>query len=574
MVPKRTYALKDDVPDEVQSALKKYHPLLQKLLYHRGMIDTDSAELFLNPDYDNHLHDPFLLTDMERAVERILAALEEKEHIVIYSDYDCDGIPGGVVLHDLFTSLGIEHFANYIPHRHHEGYGFTPEAVDVLQQKEKPALIITVDCGIVDHAAVDAANSAGMDVIITDHHEPADTLPNAYAILNPKRDNSYPFTGLCGAGVAFKLAQALLTRGRERGSVTLKDGMEKWWLDMVGLATIADMVPLVDENRALAYYGLQVLRKSRRPGLQQLLRRAGGDQRYLTEDDIGFTIAPRINAASRMDTPEEAFHMLRTKNEGEAGAHAATLERLNNERKGVVAAMVREVKKKMSLLDELPDVIVLGDPTWRPSLVGLVANSLAETYKRPVFLWGRDGRGVLKGSCRSEGETSTLSLMQATPDSFIDFGGHHASGGFSVDDAKIHTLADNLNQAFKATKETELKSEHKIELDADIRLDDIDEAFMRALKALAPYGEANPKPLFRLKEVTPISVEVFGKAKDHTKLIFDTKKGKREAIAFFKTPVQFAHEPKEGAPITLIAHVEESYFMRRPQVRLRIVDIV
>ena len=370
------YELVPPVPQEVDLELKDHHPVAKKILFRQGVTNEEAATAWLQPSFETDLHDPFLLTDMEKAVARLLLALKQNEHIVIYTDYDCDGIPGGVLLHDFFTAIGYTNFENYIPHRHHEGYGFNTEAVPKFVERETK-LIITVDCGITDHAATAAAQAAGIDVIVTDHHEPAATLPPAYAIINPKRDQAYPFSGICGSGVAFKLAQAALKRGREQGVITLPLGQEKWWLDLVGLATIADMVPLTNENRVLATYGLTVLRKSRRPGLAQLLRTAGASQRYLTEDDIGFTIAPRINAASRMDTPEDAFLMLKTKDEAEAGATVRHLEGLNNERKGVVAAMVKEARHRLADWAELPSVLVLGNPEWRPSLVGLVANTLA-----------------------------------------------------------------------------------------------------------------------------------------------------------------------------------------------------
>jgi single-stranded-DNA-specific exonuclease len=226
--------------------------------------------------------------------------------------------------------------------------------------------------------------------------------------------------------------QALLARGTKSGQLELKPGKEKWFLDVVGIATIADRVPLVGENRTLAHFGLKVLQKTRRPGLQHLFRTTRLVQKYLTEDDVGFMIAPRINAASRMDTPEDAFHMLATKNEAVAGVHVRHLEALNNERKGVVAAMVKDIKKRIAQTTTLASVIVMGNPEWRPALVGLVANTVAETHNRPVFLWGRDGRDVIKGSCRSDGTMSVVSLMHEVSDVFIEYGGHHASGGFSV----------------------------------------------------------------------------------------------------------------------------------------------
>jgi single-stranded-DNA-specific exonuclease len=547
--------------------------LTSQLLINRGVVGVEATEKFLSPNYDMHLHDPFLFTDMEKAVSRILSALTGKEKIVIYTDYDCDGIPGGVLLHDFFTEIGHTNFENYIPHRHEEGYGFNAESV--MQFESRGAgLIITVDCGITDHAAVERAQKSGIDVIVTDHHEPSETLPPAYAVINPKRDDAYPFKGICGTGVAYKLVQAVLARGRAQGIISLKEGMEKWWLDLVGIATIADMVPLIDENRVLARYGLQVLKKSRRPGLQQLIRKAGANQRFLTEDDIGFTIAPRINAASRMDDPEDAFHMLRTRDEGEAGAYVAHLEMLNNERKGIVSSMVKEAKKRMELHEVVPAVIVMGDSEWRPSLVGLVANTLVETYEKPVFLWGKDGKGIIKGSCRSDGHVSIVHLMEAAPHAFLTFGGHHASGGFSVSHELIHSLQESLLSAHSSITSTRVQEEGDSVVDATITLHDIDATFLRFLDALAPFGEGNPKPLFRIENVMPTMVTVFGKTKNHTKLKLPTDSGWLDAICFFKLPHEFTVTPEKEKIVSLLAHVERSFFMGRLETRLRIVDVL
>lgn len=572
MAPKRTYRVMDLVPEKVAKELGAYDSLTQQLLFNRGVVEAGLAEQFLNPNYEEHRHDPMLLTDMDRAVSRILRAVQEDEHVVIYSDYDCDGIPGGVLLHDLFEAIGFKNFENYIPHRHHEGYGFNADSVPQFKERNTK-LIITVDCGIVDHEATEKANELGIDVIITDHHEPSETLPPAYAVVNPKRDDAYPFKGLCGTGVAFKLAEAVIRKGVEENLFSFTPGQEKWWLDVVGIATIADMVPLTDENRVLAHYGLHVLRKSRRPGIQHLIRQAGGSQRHLTEDDIGFTIGPRINAASRMDTPEDAFHMLRTRDEGEAGERVRHLEKLNNERKGVVASMTKEAKKRLLAHDTLPNVIVIGNPEWRPSLVGLVANSLVEEFKRPAFLWGRDGRNIIKGSCRSDGQVSTLRIMEAARDAFLDFGGHHESGGFSVHDDKVHALFDALNEAH-GTLGSDLSVEHEEGVDAVLELSEVNESLIRKLRTLAPFGEGNPKPMFQFVAVAPTEVIIFGKTKNHTKLLFETEGKRIEAIAFFRLPESFANIPEPKKEVSLIAHVEESYFMGRLQTRLRIVDII
>lgn len=575
MAPRQIYKAHPRIDKQAERELEHLDPVTQQLLFARGVTTQEKAEKFLNPNYDTDLHNPFLFTDMEKAVERVLRALCENEHIVMYTDYDCDGIPGGVILHDFFTALGYTNFENYIPHRHHEGYGFNAGSVTQFVERNTK-LLITVDCGITDHEATRKAMDAGIDVIITDHHEPSETLPPAYAIVNPKRDDAYPFKGICGSGVAFKLVQAVIMHGRKQGLPLLmgfREGMEKWWLDMVGLATVADMVPLVDENRVLATYGLQVLRKSQRPGLAHLLRKSGSNQRYLTEDDIGFTIAPRINAASRMDDPEDAFHMLRSKDEAIAGAKALHLEKLNNERKGVVASMVKEAKHRLENWSELPSVIVLGNPEWRPSLVGLVANTLAETYGRPSFLWGRDGNGIIKGSCRSDGVISTLRLMEGTPESFLHFGGHHFSGGFGVHEDRIHTLLDDLVLVREKLGDA-LMTESISYIDSDLTLSEVTDGLVRTLRALAPYGEGNPKPLFRFRAVAPQSVSIFGKAKDHTKMRFLTGVGPIDAIAFFKLPEHFPVLPEAGKPLTMIAHIEESFFMGRKEVRLRIVDLV
>lgn len=573
MSPKRAYELKPVVPDSVAQNLTAYSALMQQLLVNRGITEGDTAARFVSPNYDTDLHSPFLLTDMGKAAERILRALRDNEHIVIYTDYDCDGIPGGVLLHDFFTAIAYTNFENYIPHRHHEGYGFNADSVPKFKERGT-SLIITVDCGITDHAAALAAKACSIDVIVTDHHEPSETLPEAFAVINPKRDDAYPFKGICGTVVAYKLAQAVLESGKKTGQITLKDGWEKWWLDLVGIATVADMVPLVDENRTLARYGLSVLRKSRRPGLQHLLRKAGGSQQHLTEDDIGFTIGPRINAASRMDDPEDAFHMLRTRDEGEAGTYVAHLEKLNNERKGVVASMTKEARKRMSTLESVPSVIVMGNPEWRPSLVGLVANALAEEFNRPAFLWGKDGKGIIKGSCRSEGVTSIVHLMEGARTSFLTCGGHHASGGFSVSHEQIHTLPEALAAA-QAVLCTEGGTQREpLQVDTEIVLEDITDELVRTLDQLAPFGIGNPKPLFAIREVLPHEVSVFGKTQNHTKLKLVSGKKRYDAICFFTLPDGFSVVPETGKKCTLLAHIERSHFMGRLETRIRIVDIV
>ena len=539
-------------------------PLINRLLSLRNVVDV---EAFLAPNYETQLHDPFLLRDMDKAVARIELAMANNELITIFSDYDCDGIPGAVVLHDCFKAIGYTNFINYIPHRHYEGFGLNTGAIGKLAAQDVK-LIITIDCGTSDVEAIAYAKEKGIDVIVTDHHEPPATLPDAAAIINPKL-GSYPFTELCGASTVFKLAQALLAHGE----YAVSTGQEKWWLDMVGIATIADMVPLIGENRVFARFGLQVLRKSRRPGIQQLLQKNKVDQRYLTEEDIGFTIGPRINAASRMDNPEDAFYMLASSDTVEAAARVDHLEKLNKERKTMVALMTKDLHKRLEHLEEIPGVLVLGNPEWRPSLVGLAANKLAEEHKRPVFLWGKDGNGKFKGSCRSGGGVSVVQLMNACAEVFEEHGGHHFSGGFSVHEDHIFSFGERLNDVLKALGESAAISEEII-IDEVLSLNDVSHALVKDLSLLAPYGTGNRKPLFAFKDVTPRKVEQFGKAQEHLKMIFETNAGALEAIAFFAKSEDFQKNPEEHPTFTLIAHVEQSYFMDRQQIRLRIVDVI
>jgi single-stranded-DNA-specific exonuclease len=552
---------------EARQALARHSLPLQQLLYSLGVEDAATAETFLNPNYETHLHSPLLLHDIVKATNRIHTAITNNERIVIFSDYDCDGIPGAVVLHDFFKAIGYTNFTNYIPHRHYEGFGLSVGAVEKMKA-DAAAVIITIDCGTTSHAAILRAQELGVEVIVTDHHEPEAELPPALAIVNPKLGN-YPFPDLCGAGVVFKLVQALL----QTGTYAINPGQEKWWLDMVGVATIADMVPLRGENRVLAHYGLQVLRKSRRPGLQQLLRKAKLNQSTLTEEDIGFTIAPRINAASRMDAPEHAFLMLTATDESEAGAHVDKLEKLNTERKSTVAVMTKEINHRLREMIEIPPVLVMGNPLWRPALVGLAANKLSEEYNRPVFLWGRDGNEVIKGSCRSGGGVSVVKLMEVISHAFHEHGGHHMSGGFSVHDDFIFSLPELLNNAH-----AELGSEAVVPVErivtAELPLSAVFGEVKTALTQLAPFGVGNPKPLFAFNNVAPRKVEVFGKAKEHLKLVFETDAGQLEAVAFFAQPKDFQKEPAPETDITLLAHIETSFFMGRSQTRLRIVDII
>jgi single-stranded-DNA-specific exonuclease len=556
---------------EINEGLDGYPQLLQKLLKSRRILNRVSAEKFLRPDFVRDTHDPFLFFGMERSVERILLAIKNDEKIVIFSDYDTDGIPGAVILHDFFVKVGHINFENYIPHRNLEGFGMNVPAIDEFK-REGVTLIITVDCGITDIEPIACANDNDIDVIITDHHSANGVMPEAYSIVNPKQEGcTYPDKDLCGAAVAFKLVQALILRG----DFDINEGWEKWLLDMAGLATLSDMVPLVGENRALAYYGLLVMRKSRRVGFQKLLSQIRANQKYLTEDDVGFMISPRINAASRMGVPQEAFRLLATADEEEAGILAEKLEKLNNARKGHVAAMVKEVRNRLSKLGDIKEVIVLGNTNWKPSLLGLVANTLAEEYERPVFLWGREDAEHIKGSCRAYGSISVMSMLEQTRDIFLDAGGHEFTGGFSMLSERVHELEPSLIRAIENMGKKRIHNQRKVEPDAELDIDDINWKTFDVVKQLAPFGVGNPKPIFLVKNAEVLAVRKFGKNSEHVAVDLKKFNGEKvSAIKFFTTPERLGHMPETGGFITLLGTLEKSAFMRRPELRLRIVDIV
>ena len=552
----KSYRLRERAHDE----------LLYDILDARGITGEKEMAEFLEPDFLRDSHDPFLLPDMGVAVERIEKALRNNEKVCVWSDYDCDGIPGGVMLTDFLRSIGLS-VRHYIPHRHEEGYGLNNEGLAELAS-EGITLVITIDLGTTEIEGINFAKTKGIDVIVTDHHVVQELDKNfpALALINPKRpDSNYPFDGLCGAGVAWKLVQGVLAKNRFK----IAEGQEKWFLDLVGIATLSDMVPLVNENRMLAHFGLRVMRRNRRPGLASLLTLLRIQPFSLTEDDIGFMVAPRINAASRMDKPDMAANLLRTNSREEANEFARELNRVNDERKGLVAATVKEVNRRLKEMPEEGPVIVMGNPKWRPGILGLVANSLVASHQKPVFLWGREGGETIKGSCRSDGVVSVVSLMQSAGDIFEGFGGHHASGGFSLLQERVHELPARLANAYTALR-AQSSPEKEIVIDREIEMEEIPHA-MRDLSRLAPFGEGNAKPLFILPQVTVGRSRMFGKGGDHLDVLLTRGSTSVSGISFFANPESFQKRVSEGVRADVVGHIESDW---RGRPRVRIVDVI
>lgn len=562
----------DPISEKIEQELGSYSPIMRRLLFNRGIITRDEAYRFIVPSYDEHLFDPFLLKDCEKAILRIKQALDKQEPILVYADYDCDGIPGAVIMSDFFQMLGYSNFEIYIPDRHKEGYGLQKESLQKIFERKKPSLIITVDLGITNNNEVLFCQESGIDVIVTDHHLPGKEIPKAYAVVNPKQsDCEYPDEMLCGSGVAFKIVQAFLSRFGEEYKIG--EGQEKWLLDMVGLATLSDMVPLVKENRVFAHYGMLVFRKTKRPGLQKLLKKAGLRTDVLTEDDITFMVSPRINAAGRMDHPKHAFELLSTKDMSHAEEKSLLLHEYNLTRKNLVKNIMKKAKAILEHRKDHP-LIVVGDRNWAPGILGLVASKLVEEYARPVFVWGGSEEDlVMKGSCRSDGTVNMVELMQEVSEMFTTFGGHEQAGGFAISFDNIHFLEEALSEKYRGLKKDIEKNSAYI-YDTELLLGDVTQELYDDVSRLAPFGVANPKPVFLFRDSVVYDVRVFGKQNEHLELAFRTETGKPiKAIAFFTKHDAFGVPVVPGATIQLFASLEKSYFGYKAELRLRIEDV-
>ncbi|MEI8337761.1 MAG: single-stranded-DNA-specific exonuclease RecJ [bacterium] len=582
---KKEYSIRRELTNQESDDFKGFSGILSHLMFHRG-ISSKEANLFVEPSFSLGLNDPFLLHDMEKVVKRIIKAIKADEKICIYSDYDADGLSGATIFYDFFKQINFINFINHIPNRNEEGFGLHIESIEKII-KEGVSLIITVDCGIGDIEEAKFAKKLGVDLIITDHHEPAVhrssaqnkadrpdyNLPDAFAIINPKISPDYPEKMLCGAAVAWKVVCAIISKNEFK----LPLGFEKWIMDVVGIATLSDMVPLVGENRLLSKFGMLVLKKSRRVGIQRLLKTLKIDIQNLTEDDIGFMITPRINAASRMGKSIDAFRLLTTTSEDEAKEIVLELEKTNNERKVISAHLSKEVKKMMEEKYSphfSNKVIALGSPNWKPSILGIVAGNIVEKENKPVFLWGKEeGSENIKGSCRAPEGVSIKEIMEnVLPGIIINFGGHHMAGGFSLSNETVHLFESEIEKAFE-TSLSEAKETSEAWVDRKIDIENVDLKLINEIEKLSPFGMANEKPIFILSDGIFEKVDFFGKEKKHLKIILKGKKGKLiEAISFF-TSEDLIAKAKQGEKIDIVGNVEKSFF-GYPKARIRIIDIL
>lgn len=496
-------------------------PLAAKVLSARGFSSVEEASSFLDTSM-SRLHDPFLLDGMERAVSRIKQAVEDKEKILIFGDYDADGVSSTTLMVLLLKEAGAV-FGWYIPNRFTEGYGPNVPAVEQAAA-DGASLMITVDTGISAKNEVAEANALGMDVIITDHHEPPPELPEAYAIINPKKPGCpYPFKELAGVGVAFKVAHALLGEVPEH------------YLDLVTLGTISDLVPLVGENRSMVKKGLRSLTSSNRPGISALKKVCGIEAETMQEDHVGFTMGPRLNAAGRMDSADPAVHLLLSENEEEAAEWAGRIDTLNQSRKNIVKELtetaVKQVEDKRYFENE---VIITGGEGWNEGVIGIVASRLVETYHHPVIVLSINAETkTAKGSARSiEGFNMFEHLSRQRP-LLEKFGGHEMAAGLSMNVENIESLRTELcRQAASVLDPSAYVPSASIDL--QVPLSDITVAALEDLSTLAPFGMANPKPVFLLEDVEITAFKKIGSDKTHLKLSLEQAGSRLDGIAFQK----------------------------------------
>lgn len=517
--------------------------LFEKILASRN-IDKDKLNSFLSPDYDLEKGDPYLLPDMQKAVDRIKTAYEKGEKIVIYGDYDVDGISATALLLDAFESFGLKDIQYFIPNRFVEGYGMTIGAVDKIKSMDAN-LIITVDCGSLCHNEINYANSLGIDTVVTDHHNVAETPPPAVAAVNPRfGGHLYPFSDLAGVGVAFKLVQAL-----QKELDGLPEGYEKWLLDLVALGTVCDIVKLTGENRANVYWGIEVMKKQRRTGLKALMAVANIDKADISAKTLGFVFGPRINAAGRMETASLALDMLISKNGDDALNKANYIDNLNSHRRQMQDDIFKEACK-IALDYKDDDVLVINGKNWNHGIIGIVAAKILEKFKKPVYILAEDDNGETKGSARSFGDFSAADAVRAADDIIIKGGGHAAAAGVTLKNDKISDFRQRVNEFYSSLQ---LNNQERYLLPkADVEIDDfseINEDLVGKIATMEPFGNGNPEPVIKITAADIVNVQHMGTDGQHIKLSARDSDGVVIRMLAFNAPENFLCKPGDTASI-------------------------
>ncbi|NHI70901.1 single-stranded-DNA-specific exonuclease RecJ [Lactococcus petauri] len=490
-----------DLPDEFLKLSKKYKldTLAAQILWQRGIRAEEEIQAYLNPDLQQ-LHDPFLLHDMEKAVQRILTAIENGQNILIYGDYDADGMTASSVMKSALDELGAE-VQVYLPNRFTDDYGPNLDVYKYFIQNEDIDLIITVDNGVAGHEAIAYAQSQNVDVIVTDHHSMPEVLPEAFAIVHPEHpESNYPFKYLAGVGVAFKVATALL------------DYIPSDMLDLVAIGTIADMVSLTDENRILVSHGLKVLANTERAGLMELMRLSGTDFEKVNEETIGFQIAPRLNALGRLDDPNPAIELLTGWDEEVAAEIAQMIDEKNSERKVIVENIFNQA---LTMITDEP-IQILHHKDWHKGVLGIVAGRLLEQFHKPIIMLAEE-EGVLRGSARSIENFNIFEALNEHRELFMAFGGYKQAAGMTFALENVEAIKQVMLD-FIQENDIDMSEKSSLEVQGSLQFDEISLETIRSLEKLSPYGMDNPKPHFLLTDYQVEQARSMGKDNSHLKL--------------------------------------------------------
>ncbi len=548
--------------NKIKEIEEKYqiNTLLATILVNRGITQEEEIRLFLAPTR-NDFHDPFLITDMKKAVDRIIKAINEQEKVTIYGDYDVDGITSITVLKSFLQDRGLE-VETYIPNRINEGYGLNKQAICKIVE-QGCQLMITVDCGISAIEEIKYANSLGIETIVTDHHEPSNELPNAFAVIDNKRkDSRYPFRELAGVGVVFKLIQAIGM------ALELKEEEYLKYLDIVCVGTISDIVPLVDENRVIAKLGLLLIRQTKNIGLRSIIQSSGYTK--IDSNSISFGIAPRINACGRMGKAEEALELLLSKNLNKVNELTKKLNEHNRIRqeteKAIFENAVKQIEKKH--LNE-NSAIVVGGENWHHGVIGIVSSKITEMYFKPSILLSFEEDGIGKGSGRSiPGFDLHDALMKCT-DTIEKFGGHSMAVGITVNKSKFSKFSEAFEKVAKEAKIDEIMP--IIQIDSKIELKDMNKDMVESLKQLEPFGEANRMPVFLFKNLKIDSIRALSEGK-HLKLTLKDNNTIINAIGF--NLGNLAEEYRIGDKIDIVGVLEINCFNGVESLQINMKDMM
>ncbi len=562
---KRVWQVAEKISDEYKNKFPEVNPVILQLLYNRGLTTQAAIDEFTNPDYGQDSHDPFLFRQMRGAVDRILAAIANGEKITVHGDYDADGVSATVIMVSTLQALGAD-VDVYIPNRMSEGYGLNDSTVTELAQR-KTKLIITVDCGISNKAEIALARKHGMDVIVTDHHEEPPELPDALAIINPSVSaDTYPFRHLAGSGVAFKVAQALVQADTDQ---KLKEGFEKWLLDVVAIGTIADMVPLIGENRTMARYGLIVLRKTRRPGLQALAEVARLKLESLNSGGVAFGIVPRLNAAGRIDHANTAYELLMTEDPAEAQTVAENLEASNKERQRMTERMVQESKKQIGDPGNKKILFAIGDD-WSPGLVGLTAGRLMDQFDRPVLVMG-DREGEIMGSGRSIAAFDITAALVQSREYLDRYGGHAAACGFTLKPDSYDAFTARIAELAES-QITDADMVKHLSIDARVSLSDITWEVINQLEGFEPFGQGNPPVRLLAERLTVDDFQKVGADGKHLRMQVSQHDRHKKIIAF-GFGQSWGNELKLGDQIDAVFELSVNEWNGNREMQLKLIDM-